>query len=59
MLVAFKADRGIDDPAVRPRLDALTAELARQPHVSQVTSPYSPDGAYSVIKAKGDLCRAM
>ena len=30
VLVAFKADRGIDDPAVRPRLDALTAELARQ-----------------------------
>src|SRR5947208_3636925 len=48
VLVVFKADRGIDDPAVRPRLEALTAELARQPHVSQVTSPYTPDGARNV-----------
>src|SRR5438270_2197193 len=48
VLVAFKADRGIDDPAVRPRLEALTSELARQPHVSQMTSPYSPEGARNV-----------
>ena len=48
VLVVFNADRGIDDPAVRPRLEALTAELARQPHVSQVTSPYTPDGARNV-----------
>ena len=29
VLVAFKADRGIDDPSVRPRVDALTAADAR------------------------------
>src|SRR5204863_7991014 len=48
VLVVFKADRAIDDPTVRPRVEALTAELARQPHVSQVTSPYTPDGARNV-----------
>src|SRR5205823_5844511 len=48
VLVVFKADRGIDDPAVKPRVEALTAQLARQPHVSGTTSPYSPDGARNV-----------
>src|SRR5205807_3494990 len=48
VLVVFKADRGIDDPAVRPRVEAMIAQLARQPHVSQATSPYSPAGARDV-----------
>jgi RND superfamily putative drug exporter len=48
VLVVFKADRGIDDPAVKPRVEALIAQLARQPHVSGTTSPYSPDGARDV-----------
>ena len=45
VLVAFKADQGIDNPTVRPRVEALIAELAKQPHVSGTVSPYSPDGA--------------
>jgi RND superfamily putative drug exporter len=48
VLVVFKADRGIDDPAVKPRVDALTAALARQPHVSGTISPYSPDGSRDI-----------
>src|SRR5438477_4948557 len=46
--VVFKADRGIDDPSVRPRVEALLAELSHQPHVSGTTSPYSPQGARNV-----------
>src|SRR5438270_6549498 len=48
VLVAFKADPGIDNPSVRPRVDALIAELAKQPHVSSTVSPYAPDGARNV-----------
>src|SRR6266550_3225078 len=48
VLVVFKADRGIDDPAVRPRVEGLIRELARQPHVSGTTSPYSPQGNRNV-----------
>src|SRR6266480_4138276 len=33
VLVAFKADGGIDAPAVRPRVEGLIAQLAHQPHV--------------------------
>src|SRR5438270_2258998 len=48
VLVAFKADRGIDDPAVKPRVEALIAQLARQPHVSGTTSPYAAQGSHNV-----------
>jgi RND superfamily putative drug exporter len=46
--VVFKADHGIDDPSVRPRVEALLAELSHQPHVSETTSPYSPQGARNI-----------
>src|SRR5437764_13335964 len=29
VLVAFKADQGIDNPAVRPRVDALICQLSK------------------------------
>jgi RND superfamily putative drug exporter len=48
VLVVFRADRGVDDPAVRPRVEALISTLSHQPHVSGTTSPYSPDGARNV-----------
>src|SRR5947207_299802 len=48
VLVAFKANGGIDDPAVRPRVEALLTELARQPHVSSTASPYLPQGERNI-----------
>jgi putative drug exporter of the RND superfamily len=46
--VVFKADRGIEDPSVQPRVNALLTELSHQPHVSGTVSPYSPQGARNV-----------
>src|SRR5436309_2385806 len=48
VLVAFKANGGIDDPAVRPRVEALLDQLSHQPHVNALKSPYSPDGSRNV-----------
>ncbi|MBV8980456.1 MAG: MMPL family transporter, partial [Acidimicrobiia bacterium] len=48
VLVAFKADQGVDNPAVHARVDALVAQLAKRPHVSGTVSPYSPQGARNV-----------
>src|SRR5437763_7314466 len=48
VLVAFKADQGVNDTSVRPRVEALLASLSHQPHVSGVTSPYSPQGARNI-----------
>src|SRR5438128_1193548 len=48
VLVVFKADRGIDDPTARTRVEALLAELGRVPHAIATVSPYSPEGARQV-----------
>ncbi|MEA2842350.1 MAG: putative drug exporter of the superfamily, partial [Actinomycetota bacterium] len=46
--VIYKAERGVADPAVRPRLDALVAELRTNPHVVSVVTPYDAQGAQQV-----------
>ena len=46
--VIFKADRGVADPAVRPRLDALISQLRTNPHVVSVVTPYDAEGAQQV-----------
>jgi len=34
----------VTDPAVRARMEALLAKVARMPHVTEVASPYGPHG---------------
>ena len=36
------------DPAVRSQVESMLAELARQPHVSEISSPYGPRGAAQI-----------
>ena len=38
----------ITDPAVRSRVEAALANVARQPHVSAVQSPYGPQSAHQI-----------
>jgi putative drug exporter of the RND superfamily len=40
LTLAIKADRGIDDPAVRQKVEGVIAELAASPLTGPVTSPY-------------------
>ena len=43
--VVFATDRGtLSDPAVRARVQALLARIARLPHVASVVSPYAAAG---------------
>ena len=46
--VIFKADGGVADPTVRPRLDALISQLRTNPHVVSVVTPYDAQGAQQV-----------
>ncbi|HEX2316006.1 MAG TPA: MMPL family transporter, partial [Thermomonospora sp.] len=39
--LAVSAERGIDDPAVRARVEQAVERLRRTPHVTEVSSPYS------------------
>ena len=56
--VVFAVDHGtITDPAVRARVESVLAKLGRQPHVSEISSPYGPrDG--SQISPSGQVAFA-
>lgn len=45
--IVFRAEQGVDDPAVRSAMEAMFAEVATYEGV-QLTSPYSPQGASQV-----------
>jgi RND superfamily putative drug exporter len=46
--IVFKADGGVESPAVEGKMDAVFAAVAKVPHVSEVASPYSGDGAAAI-----------
>ena len=47
----------VTDPAVRAQVESMLATLARQPHVTEVSSPYGPRGA-SRISPSGHVAFA-
>jgi RND superfamily putative drug exporter len=56
--IVFHAAHGrITDPAIRARIHAAVARVARLPHVSSVTSPYT-DGAGRAISSDGRIAFA-
>ncbi|TYK49793.1 MMPL family transporter [Actinomadura decatromicini] len=54
LTLAVKADRGVDDPAVRRKVEKVIAELADSPVTGPVTSPYQ-DG--SLVTADRRIAR--
>ncbi|NUP34149.1 MAG: MMPL family transporter [Streptomycetaceae bacterium] len=47
--IVWENERGsVRDPAVRERIDALLADVARMPDVGRVSNPYEPAGAAQV-----------
>jgi RND superfamily putative drug exporter len=46
--IVFKADAGVESPAVEKKMKAVFAEIAKFPHVSEVASPYKEGGAAAV-----------
>ncbi|MFF2655183.1 MMPL family transporter [Streptomyces sp. NPDC058045] len=47
LTVAIHADAGVRSPAVRARVDALTARLSTADHITEVRSPYTAPGQIS------------
>jgi RND superfamily putative drug exporter len=44
--IVIAVDHGrVTDPAVRSQVEKMLAAVARQPHVTQISSPYGPRGA--------------
>ncbi len=46
--IVFKADAGVESPAVEREMKAVFAEVAKFPHVSEVASPYKEGGAAAI-----------
>src|ERR1700755_1759666 len=46
--IVYKADAGVDSAAVKYKMEGVFAEVAKLPHVSEVASPYSGDGAGAI-----------
>ena len=46
--IVYRDEAGVDSPAVKRRMEGLFAEIAEFPHVSEVASPYSGDGAAAI-----------
>ena len=57
--IAFKVGSGsVTDPAVRSRMSAMFAEVAKLPHVTAVISPYAGASAGKTISANGKIAFA-
>jgi putative drug exporter of the RND superfamily len=57
--IAFKVSSGsVTDPAVRSRMSAMFAEVAKLPHVTTVISPYAGASAGKTISADGKIAFA-
>jgi len=46
--IVIKAPAGVNDPAIKPRLNALFAQVAKIPQVAEVVSPYSAGGGQQI-----------
>ena len=55
--IVFKADGGVESPAVQRKMEGLFAEAEELPHVSEVASPYERGGA-AAISEDGEIAYA-
>jgi RND superfamily putative drug exporter len=53
LVLAIEAPAGLDDPAVRQRVDAMVATLEHAPHITSVRSPYAGPGQISKTGTEG------
>ena len=55
--IVFKAEAGVESPAVEGKMEAVFAEVEKVAHVSEVASPYAGDGA-AAISEDGEIAYA-
>ena len=55
--IVFKAEGGVEAPAVKKKMEAAFAEIEEFPHVSEVASPYQQGGA-AAISQDGEIAYA-
>jgi RND superfamily putative drug exporter len=48
--IVYKADAGVNDPAVRSKMQSIFDQIKTFPHIDNVVSPYSKEGARQVSR---------
>jgi RND superfamily putative drug exporter len=48
--IVYRAEEGVDSPAVKHKMSAAFAEIEKIPHVSEVASPYADPGSAAIGK---------
>jgi len=56
--IVFKANAGVDSPAVEKKMESVFAEVEEEPHVSEVASPYGKGGGAAAISDDGKIAYA-
>jgi len=56
--IVFKADQGVETPAVEKKMQAVFAQVEKFPHVSEVASPYTKGGGAAAISDDGKIAYA-
>jgi RND superfamily putative drug exporter len=46
--IVYKADGGVESPAVERKMEGVFADVAKLPHISEVASPYSGSGTAAI-----------
>jgi RND superfamily putative drug exporter len=46
--IVYRADGGVESPAVKRKMESVFQQVEREPHVSEVASPYEKGGAGAV-----------
>ncbi|MBS1891477.1 MAG: MMPL family transporter, partial [Actinobacteria bacterium] len=56
--IVFKADEGVESPAVRQKMEGVFKQVEGEPHVSEVASPYGESGGAGAISKDGKIAYA-
>jgi len=56
--IVFKADEGVESPAVQKKMEGVFKAVEGEPHVTEVASPYGGSGGAAAISEDGKIAYA-
>jgi putative drug exporter of the RND superfamily len=56
--IVFEAESGVDSPVVERKMEGVFAEVEKEPHVSEVASPYGKGGGAAAVSDDGKVAYA-
>ncbi|HXF31416.1 MAG TPA: MMPL family transporter [Solirubrobacterales bacterium] len=56
--IVFKADEGVESPAVKQKMEGVFKAVEEKPHVTEVASPYGGGGGAAAISDDGKIAYA-